>query len=162
MSELDQLDPIRKVIERHTQDVPVKVENVALELGILVRVEPMDLEIAGKIVRESRGSPSGFAIYINARDPERRRRFTLAHEIGHYVLHRDMLGDGLIDTALYRSKLSDWSERQANRFAADLLMPAALVRGLFRGGMVTFSALSEALQVSTDAVRIRLDELKLI
>ena len=92
----------------------------------------------------------------------RRLRFTLAHEIAHYVLHRDLMGGvGLIDDALYRSKLGAWYERQANRMAADILMPAALVRGLYRGGMRSLAFSSETLDVSDAAVRIRLSELGL-
>ena len=41
-------------------------------------------------------------------------------------------------------------------------MPSGLVRGYYRGGMVSYAALGEAFGVSTDAMRIRLQELKLI
>lgn len=156
------IDPATAAIERYTQDGPVRVEAMARDLGLPVHQELMEPDIAGKIVRDSSGrSPSGYAIYINSRDPDRRKRFTLAHEIAHYILHRDLIGDGLIDDALYRSKLGEWYERQANRWAADTLMPAALVRGLYRGGMMSFSELSQTLNVSTDAIRIRLNELGL-
>jgi Zn-dependent peptidase ImmA (M78 family) len=153
------IDPTpRAIIERHTQDTPVRVEAIARDLGISIIQDVMDPDIAGKIVRNS-SSPGGYAIYLNARDPERRQRFTLAHELAHYVLHRDLIGDGVIDDGLYRSKLGEWYERQANRWAADVLMPAALVRGLYRGGMRSPSELSDILNVSQDAVRIRLSEL---
>jgi Zn-dependent peptidase ImmA (M78 family) len=112
-------------------------------------------------VREERGSPSGFAIYLNKNDGSRRQRFTLAHEIAHYILHRDLIGDGLIDDALYRSRLSNLYERQANRFAAEVLMPAPVVRNYFQAGMREPRTLAIALNVSEAAVRIRLEELKL-
>jgi Zn-dependent peptidase ImmA (M78 family) len=78
----------------------------------------MPLDVAGKIVRVDAGSPSGYSIYINSSDPPRRQRFTLAHEIDHFVRHRDLLGDGLIDDGMYRSKLGAEYERRANRLAA--------------------------------------------
>lgn len=151
------------IVERYTQDAPVRVEAIARDLGISVIQDVLDeADIAGKIVRDDSGrSPGGYNIYLNARDPIRRQRFTLAHELGHYVLHRDLIGDGLIDDAMYRSKLGEWYERQANRWAADILMPAALVRGLFRGGMKSFAELSHTLDVSESAIRIRLSELGL-
>jgi Zn-dependent peptidase ImmA (M78 family) len=122
----------------------------------------MENNIAGRIVRENPvRSPAGYSIFINHADPIRRKRFTLAHELGHYMLHRDLIGDGLIDDAMYRSKLGEWYERQANRWAADILMPAAIVRGLFRGGMRSLAHLSDQLDVSEDAIRIRLIELSL-
>ncbi len=156
------IDLAQSIIERYTQDVPVRVEPIARDIGIQVVLDAsLGKDIAGKIVRQATGSPSGWAIYINANDLARRRRFTLAHEIAHYVLHRDLIGDGLIDDALYRSKLGEWYERQANRMAADILMPAALVRGLYHGGMRALAYLSETLDVSEAAVRIRLAELGL-
>src|SRR4051812_27441329 len=128
-------DPVRLIIDRYTQDAPVRVEAIARDLGLAVLGDDnMTSETAGMIVKGGITSPSGYTIYIRAADNPRRKRFTLAHEVGHYVLHRDLIGDGLIDDAMYRSKLGDPYERQANRFAADLLMPAAVVRGMYRGG----------------------------
>jgi Zn-dependent peptidase ImmA (M78 family) len=152
-----------EIVERYTQDAPVRVEAIARDLGIPVIQDVLDeAEIAGKIIRDNSGrSPSGYTIYLNARDPIRRQRFTLAHELAHYVLHRDLIGDGLIDDAMYRSKLGEWYETQANRWAADTLMPAALTRGLYRGGMVSLADLSRTLDVSEQAIRIRLSELGL-
>jgi Zn-dependent peptidase ImmA (M78 family) len=150
------------IIERYTQDAPVRVEAIARDLGIAVIQEIMEPDVAGRIVRDdTTRSPAGFSIFINSRDPVRRQRFTLAHELGHFVLHRDIIGDGLIDDAMYRSRLADMYERQANRWAADTLMPAALVKGLYRGGMRSLAELSNTLDVSEEAIRIRLSELSL-
>jgi hypothetical protein len=159
MLSLLRVDQTAQIIERYTQDAPVRVEAIARDLGISVMVDVLEPEIAGKIVYG--GSPPAYFIFINARDPHRRQRFTLAHELGHYILHRDLIGDGLIDDAMYRSKLGDFFEREANRWAADTLMPAALVRGLYRGGMKALADLSNTLDVSEAAVRIRLNELGL-
>ncbi|MDP9139968.1 MAG: ImmA/IrrE family metallo-endopeptidase, partial [Pseudomonadota bacterium] len=63
----------------------------------------------------------------NRHDPPKRQRFTVAHEIAHFLLHRDDIGDGISDDVLYRSNLSDKREQQANRLAADILMPATLI-----------------------------------
>jgi len=162
MAEPLRIDPATEIIDRYTQDAPVSVEAIARELGISVSHDAMEPDIAGKIVRDMFGrSPAGYSIVINGRDSHRRQRFTLAHEIGHYILHRDLTCDGLIDSALYRSKLGEWYEQQANRWAANTLMPAGLVRGLYRGGMKSLAALSETLDVSEPAVRIRLSELRL-
>jgi Zn-dependent peptidase ImmA (M78 family) len=154
------IDPISAaIIERYTQDAPVRIEAAARDLGLPVVSDTFEnSDISGKIVKDS-SSPGGFTIYINSKDPRRRQRFTLAHELGHFILHRDLIGDGLIDDAMYRSKLGEWYERQANRWAADTLMPAGVVRGLYRGGMKSFAELSNALDVSEDAIRIRLNEL---
>src|SRR3546814_3235070 len=65
-----------------------------------------------------RGGESGFAIYVNGSHPRVRRRFSIAHEIAHFALHRNLIGDGVTDDAMYRSNLSSAVEVQANRMAA--------------------------------------------
>src|SRR3546814_9375366 len=67
-----------------------------------------------------RGGESGFAIYVNGSHPRVRRRFSIAHEIAHFALHRNLIGDGVTDDAMYRSNLSSAVEVQANRMAADI------------------------------------------
>ena len=92
-------------------------------LGLLVKKQSLGNEIAGQIVRDSwrngNTGRSGFTIYINSDQHPNRQRFTLAHEIAHYILHRDLIEDGLIDDTMYRSSLSNFYETQANRMAAD-------------------------------------------
>jgi hypothetical protein len=64
-----------------------------------------------------------------------RRRFTLAHEIGHFCMHRSDSKMTFIDTksTMNRSE-SYWdsNESEANNFAADLLMPAHLIKSVGR------------------------------
>ena len=72
------------------------------------------------------GKDGEVKIWINPLDSEARQRFTLAHELGHYV--NDMLLKGnmeIKDTpdTLYRDGTSDAREAKANNFAAMLLMP---------------------------------------
>src|SRR6266403_928090 len=142
---------------------PVNLEELAQALGLLI-IRRVDLshQIAAMIIRDRRHhSSSGYAIHGKANDNHRRQRFTIAHETAHYVLHRDLIGDGVTDDALYRSSLGDWYERQANKMAADILMPPQLVISLFKGGMRSLASLAKAFDVSIDAMRIRLEELGL-
>ena len=96
----------------------------------------------------------------NETDSEARRRFTIAHEIAHYVLHRDLIGDSLVDNAMYRSSLADDYERQADSLAAKILLPADAVRMAYRTTR-SYAGLAAVFGVSTAAVRIRLKELRL-
>ena len=94
---------------------------------------------------------------IRGCDPFVRQRFTVAHEVGHFVLHRDKLERGdLVDDAMYRSGLSSSEETAANRLAADILMPFQLIRSLLSAGIRDPEALANKLQVSAAAMRIRL------
>jgi hypothetical protein len=156
--------PIELLNSSRPERPPVDVAALARVLGLGVRSSAtLPGDAAGMIVR-AEGSLSGYIIYINAKDNPRRQRFTLAHEIAHYILHRDMIGDGITDDAMYRSALGDVYERQANRMAADILMPAQLVKNYYRFSAVPppISSFAREFGVSEDAMRIRLQELGLI
>ena len=68
--------------------------------------------------------------FVNADDILPRRRFTAAHELGHAVLHRLRMGRFRADTPatlLEADESTDELEREANQFAAELLMPEAVL-----------------------------------
>lgn len=81
-------------------------------------------------------------IFINASMPGDRQRFTLAHELGHLVMHRTP---------------SPNMEDEANDFAAELLLPRAEVRGHFAGGvsLVRLAALKPFWRVSMGSLLYR-------
>lgn len=132
---------------------------MANELGLGFAIEALPAGISGKLMRD-RAFAGGFIIFVNAGDAPRRQRFTTAHEIAHFVLHRDLIGEGITDNVMYRSSLLDEYERQADRFAAQILLPAEAVRAAYRQTKA-IARLSEMFDVSGDAIRIRLRELRL-
>lgn len=137
---------------------PVNLEGLAAALGIYIVEDPfLDDSISGKIEKLP-DHPIAYKITLNGKHHRNRKRFTLAHEIAHYVLHRDLIGDGITDNAMYRSVLGDSFERQANRYAANLLMPASLVLGLWNEGHRSPEDLARLLDVSKAAATIRLKE----
>lgn len=150
------------VMNRHQEAWPVNVEAIAHDLGIRVYRDPyLPDTISGKIEKnEAIGGPSGYAITINARHSQGRQRFTLAHELAHFALHRHLMGDGVVDDAMYRSPLGGPHERMANRHAAEILLPAPLVRQAYRQTR-SYVVLAEMFGVSADAMKIRLKELGL-
>ena len=95
-------------------------------------------------------------IYVNRADPATRQRFTIAHELAHYLLHRHTLGTELVDDTFYRSGLPEVREYEANKLAAEILMPWPLVRKLMQEGQRTPKELADKLAVSEAAVHIRL------
>jgi Zn-dependent peptidase ImmA (M78 family) len=114
--------------------------------------------ISGKIcVDPSADSPSGYSIVVNANEPYRRRRFTVAHECAHFLLHRSKIGDELTDDALYRSeKLNTQEEFEANNKAADLIMPQNLMNEFIKQGISSTSDLADRFEVSEPAMRVRM------
>ena len=112
--------------------------------------------------------------FVNASEILPRRRFTAAHELGHFLLHREEMGRFRADTDKQVQEAddatSDRLEREANRFAAELLVPAevceARVAGLKREhgccprDVLAYRLASELL-VSRQAMRFRLDALEI-
>lgn len=139
---------------------PVDLRGMAHDMGLGFEVESLSPQISGKLIRDGRFA-AGFRIVVNGSEPMNRQRFTVAHEIGHYVLHRDLIGDGITDNAMYRSSLSDEFERQADRFAGQILLPAQAVKDALRAGHRSYAVLSEMFNASSDAIRIRIRELGL-
>ncbi|MBS1070368.1 ImmA/IrrE family metallo-endopeptidase [Gluconobacter cerinus] len=147
----------RKIIEGFQDTAPVRLSALAKALGVAVKAATLAPGISGEIRPEG----DSYVIRVNRHDPPKRQRFTVAHELAHFLLHRDQIEQGLEDNVLYRSKLSDTREAQANRLAADILMPQQLIdqcreaaedKGV--GDQVLY--MSEVLGVSEDAMKIRL------
>lgn len=139
---------------------PVRLSALAEALGLTVLSAPLPNGISGEI-RPDPARPGHYIIRVNKNDPARRQRFTVAHEIGHFLLHRDQIGTGITDDVLYRSSLSDRREAQANRIAADLLMPEPLVREWFERAKTlrvddVLNFLADKFNVSSAAMKIRL------
>lgn len=149
--------------------VPVPVEEIAVRLGAQIVHESLDSTISGLLLREGGAK----LIAVNSEHHQRRRRFTIAHELGHLQMHE---GDYIVDSTVrvnrrdtISSMASDREEIDANAFAAALLMPDSLVReALSRVRDTQISnpsrvvdALAEQFGVSAEAMGYRLINLGL-
>ena len=139
--------------------LPIAPDIVALRMGVTVRLEALGERTDGVLLGGDAGAST---IALNEANSEVRRRFTCAHELGHYV-RRSANGQGGMsyDPRNPNSLTGDDPEEvYANEFAACLLMPESLVRTFhFKG----FSDLEMARKfaVSRQAMRIRLVNLGL-
>jgi Zn-dependent peptidase ImmA (M78 family) len=152
-------DSVRDTITSHQLEAPIKLSALARALGIKVLASTLPAGISGEVRPSTTGS--GFVIKINRHDSSRRQRFTVAHELAHFLLHHDEIGRGLSDDALYRSGLSDAREAEANRLAADILMPRSLLdedRQALANLPIeeVVERLADKFEVSEAALRIRL------
>ena len=148
-----------KYIRKMQTSPPVNIVGIAKVLGLAVwEDENLPDKISGKIFKDSsNGGSLGYSIVIRSQDSYARKRFTVAHELAHYILHRGLFKDVLIDDALYRSGLSSRIEAQANGLAADLLMPWHLLAPM---SDAPISELAKTFEVSEEAMRIRLNRSK--
>lgn len=134
-------EPISKAQELLNElkisSLPVPVEKIAKALGIQIRFSPLDDELSGMIYIKD-GVP---IIGVNSLHHPNRQRFTIAHEIAHFKLHHDIISQEVhVDkkfAVLMRDSTSKTGENsievQANRFAAELLIPQSLLEKEIEG-----------------------------
>jgi Zn-dependent peptidase ImmA (M78 family) len=147
---------------------PVDPIAVAAALGIRVYEAPMKNDDIEGILARSDGE---LYILINQNRSSVRKRFTVAHEVAHFVLHGQDQGQGDFEKvddfeSMYRLAVSASvrgeeaeREREANRFAAALLMPAGLLKREWDASTQP-GRLAARLGVSQQALEIRLEELR--
>jgi hypothetical protein len=150
-----------EILRRFQSEAPVNVVGLAQELGIKVWTsEKLASQISGKLFPDAQlGGSSGYAIVVNGTHAKTRQRFTIAHEIAHFVLHRKEIGAGVSDNEFYRSNLSNSMETEANRLAAEIIMPYSLIKKIKSQNSLAdndFATLAQALMVSEVAMKIRL------
>lgn len=148
------------ILRQHQTQIPVRVGQVAADLGIVVFEASLGHNISG-LIQPHALAQSGFVIKVNRYDSPERKRFTIAHEIAHFLLHKDYILNGVIDNIMYRSTLGSKKETEANKFAAEMLMPMQQVRAqleLLDGCDLIEAAKRLALvfRVSVPAMKVRL------
>ena len=143
----------------HQRPLPIDPIQIAEQLGIKVFTAGLEPNISGMLIKEPGKDPE---IYINSSDSTSRRRFTCAHELGHYV-KRVATGTAEWATIDYRGPLTsegtDPDEIYANQFASSLLMPRKEVERLHKE--LGVAALAYEFGVSEEAMNFRLVNLKL-
>jgi Zn-dependent peptidase ImmA (M78 family) len=157
----------------------VDVFEVASRLGAVVRSQDMEDAISGVLIVQQDQK----FILVNHAQAEVRQRFSVAHELGHLVLHDTsadrMFVDGGVrlyqrvghpSSEAYRSSESHTTpdeEREANHFAAAILMPEPAVRAYAFGKKVgleedLIQEMAEYFEVSVQAMSIRLQRLNIL
>ena len=146
--------------------LPVPVDRIARALGIQLRYSPLDNELSGMIYIRNEVPIVG----VNSLHHPNRQRFTLAHECGHFLLHKEMIAKEVhVDKAfpmLMRDSVSTMGinkiEMEANLFAAVLLMPIELILEALGSELsdideeAAVNALARRFKVSQSAMRFRL------
>ncbi len=138
---------------------PIDLRAIADTYDIEVEYKWMG-NIAGKIFKND--NKGRYTIYVSVLHPEEIKRFTLAHELAHFFLHKEHIGDGIEDDTLYRSGLSNKIEIEANRLASDIIMPAETIKKALdtyeniRGQDKIVKRLADDFKVSVPAMKVRI------
>ena len=119
----------QNIIKKHDiSDLPIDLKQLANNLNITIQEKLFESEFSGLLAVND----GKVTIAVNKNHSVNRKRFTIAHELGHFFLHVDGKKELFVDKSFNRditsSKGSDRVEIEANRFAAELLMPSNLLK----------------------------------
>lgn len=143
--------------EMFLEELPLPILEVAESYGLTIREANFSRrpDLSGILDVEKQ------TVYLNRSDSPEHKRFTIAHELGHWILHRTMLTKGSELTIYYRRPLGcerDEREKEANCFAANLLVPLRQLKKY--QGRYSNQVIAEIFAVSQQVVGYMLHALK--
>lgn len=161
-----------EICEAHNINTfPVPIVELCNSYGIKVFDEYLKNNVSGFIVIQNenyKDYETNKVIVVNSFDSAARQRFTIAHELGHYILHKG-------ENELYAHRdvgANNATEREANIFASNFLMPENLVKSFLNNlredywGFISDTqkilSVAENFAVSNLAAKVRLEQLGLI
>lgn len=136
----------------------IDLDEIAWSLGAKVKLRSLD-GCEARII----GKGDRAIISIDKSRPMRRRRFSLGHEIGHWMCHRGQCLACAKEDIGRGAAGKNVKERTADRYAADLLLPGFLIREAVRGQRLDLNLIehiANAFKVSRLAAAIRLLEIE--
>lgn len=160
---------VRELRQTYAVDDFMDLERIVKDHNI--KVKQADLTAKGYSGYVARKADDTWEIVINSTQTTGRKRFTIAHELGHFFLHADRItkGKARIDQIDYIEKqnldteIDDYmhiEEVEANQFAAEVLMPESIVRRIAKSSYTINSdarrALADYFRVSPSAMYYRL------
>ena len=149
-------------IDQYLSESPINIEAIIREFDIeLNKKANLGDDVSGQIELLGEGQ---YKISVNKKDHYFRQRFTMAHELGHYIFHRHLLGDGVDDSRMYRTtsnsnfhnQIGPKQEAEANEFAAKILMPFDALLKDYNSMEQNVNEVAKKWQVSPQALKIRL------
>ena len=118
--------PELNTIERYSKQLPINILDLSKALGVSVYRPYIETNLEGWIEHDN--EEKLFKIYLNTQYPAKKQRFTLAHELSHFLLHKnEIIEEGQLDRAYQVTGYFDKKEFQANLYASELLIPTDLI-----------------------------------
>lgn len=138
--------------------IPVNILKIAKSNDIAVYKADLEKKILGAIRYDKQNKK--YTILLNEKQSYEQQRFTLAHELGHFFLHKKILeSEELHVDIMY--KIEDEQEAEVDYFAGALLMNKLLLEKMYEKNQ-SIRELAEMFEVSISVMTIRLDTLGLI
>lgn len=130
---------------------PLDVARLASALGITVLYEPMGSDLSGYLEKRN----AGWVLGVNSLQHRKRQRFTIAHELAHYLLHGNQQSEFRDVVLMQRAAHRNQMESDADAFAGELLMPSQEFNDKIQGGIIRLSDLSDHFDVSIMAAKYK-------
>lgn len=171
--EIEEMPKIAELIldKLKIDELPIPIVTIMKSLHFQVISGEMQDEISGIIGIDDtleKSFSSSKVIAVNAKDNIGHQRFTMAHELAHYLFDFDVAEKIVYYNTYNTQETETVEEKRANYFAANLLMPEKAFKEEFSRNVVegnlylTVEKLSGIFQVSGEAVRRRINELSLM
>jgi len=138
--------------------LPVDPAQIARRFGIKVYEVPMEPDVAAMLIKEAGRDP---AIVLNSADSKNRKRFSCAHELGHFVRKSEEQYEYVDRRNDLSAAGTDPEEVFANQFGAGLLMPASEVQRLKKARLKPYE-MALKFGVSVEAITYRLQNLGML
>lgn len=142
---------IEDIIKNSNSDnANVDVKAIAMSNDIDISYEMMDSYQSGYL----KNINDRWVIGVNKLHNPKRQRFTIAHELGHYFMHKDK-NLNFEDATFFRNENNSSIEYAANEFAGRLLMPEERLKESISNGIKSLEKLANLFDVSTAAIKYR-------
>lgn len=170
-NEINDLPEITKKIisDLKTKEFPVPIVKIMRELDFFVGMQELEDSLSGYIVID-KSLKDKFRkeklVCVNSKDTLGHQRFTIAHELAHYIFDFDPQNDEVFYSAYVTNQIDNKIEQRANKFAANLLMPEDEFEKIYKkikkeNDGNTIEKLVNYFEVSKKAVELRILELGL-
>ena len=167
------LELTKKFVDKYiniSTPLPIDISHIIRTETIQIEERFLEDELSGLLIIQGGAKLIG----VEHSHSEERKRFTLAHELGHYVLHSND-SKMFVDTAIFKRQIEggyttreERMEREANNFAANILMPEIIVyrevSNFYKdlNDENNIAALARKFEVSTAAMTYRLINIGII
>lgn len=166
------IETTNQFIERNSDildNFPINIEQLVSNEGITLRVHDFKDEVSGLLFIQGNTKTIG----VDKNSGDLRKRFTIAHELGHYILHNER-SNMFVDKVFFRKNSEGYTtkeekiEKEANYFAANILMPEKLIHNAIANLTCdlyeddTITKLAAAFKVSNSAMSFRLINLGIL